>query len=106
MDVCIFCGGALSSSDAVSVGDKGHSSLVAASTKRDDGLQEKLQTVSPLTVHAKCRKGYTRESTIRAVKRKECAAQEEIDLTRLRSRTSSFDVQQDCLFCAKKKSLM
>ena len=99
--MCLLCGDELSSSDSVSVGGKGRSSLVAASTKRNDSLQEKLQSVSPLIVHVKCRKDYTRESTIRAVKRKECAIPEEISQKRLQSRTSSFDIQQDCLFCGE-----
>ena len=85
------------------VGSKGRATLVAASLERKDGLHEDLQKATPLTLHTTCRKVYTRESSIKAEKRKseELAADDEDRQPELRSRTPVFDITTHCLFCSE-----
>ena len=104
-DTCILCQEELSSSNQVTVGEKGHASLIQASSQRDDGLASQLLCkVPPFGIHITCRKDYTRVSSIETYKRKR--AQSACDNTegnagpsRLRSSVLSFDIKYDCFYC-------
>lgn len=87
----------------VCVGEKGRRSLVEASLKRQDGLDELFQTEDPLQEHTSCRKAYTRETSIKAEKRKasEASTEEGVAPPTLRSRTHVFDIFSYCLFCSE-----
>ena len=61
-DTCVICKEEISSEDdIVSVGDKGRKTLVIASSKRGDELQQVLETAPPLILHTSCHKNYTRK---------------------------------------------
>lgn len=86
------------------VGEKGCRTLEAARLKRQDGLHELFQTEDPLQVHTACRKAYTRETSIKAEKRKasEASTEEDVASPTLRSRIHVFDIVSHCLFCSEK----
>ena len=102
MTLCIICQNILGS-NYVSVGENGRRTLVAASLKRKDGVHQLLETINPLQVHAACRKAYTRDTSIKAEKRRasEAATKEDNEPPILRSRTLDFDISNQCLFCSE-----
>ena len=106
MSICIICSEELGpdddDDDIVTIGGKGKRTLVQASIRRCDGLQEQLEKSSPLKLHRSCRKNYTREDTIIADKRRASNTKTKNDQgKKLRSQDSTFDIKDDCMFCAK-----
>ena len=103
---CLICGNALTGEDSVTV-TKGRTTLIEASLKRNDGLSEKFETISPLQVHVSCRKGYTRRSSIEASMAPSDSLSPEIPETvsqNLRSSSDLFNFKVDCLFCGEEAS--
>lgn len=99
--LCIICKEKLGVTDVVTVGNRARSTLVLASIKQDDGLQQALEK-TPLRVHVACHKTYTHESTITAEKRKlsDSMTQQE-KVPQLRSGVSTFHIKHNCIFCSE-----
>lgn len=106
MDACILCNEELGTTGVAAVGEKGRKTLVAASSKRSDGLEEALQSTSPSKVHISSHKDYTRENTIiAAVKKKSDSNVTQNDENpNLRSAHGTFDIKQDCIFCSESET--
>lgn len=106
-DPCILCGEDMSSSTQVQIRSKGLATLLSASIEREDGLSDALESkVVPFFLHEKCRKDYTRRSSVASFKRKREEEKEEESCPSskgktLRSTTHPFNVKEDCLFCSK-----
>lgn len=108
MDVgakCLLCSQPLADGrDVNRVTERGRPAMIAASSRRNDGIVAAIELTNPSTfvVHSDCRKNYTRESSIRAYIRKQCEeTKTPVTIAKhLRSQCSqSFDFKTHCLFC-------
>ena len=103
-DICIVCEVKIGANDSATVGVKGLNSLIESSKARGDELHLRWKDINvPVKVHIKCRKDYTRQTSIQKDKRKientDDSTQE--NPTKLRSRLSEFRIKEDCLYCCK-----
>lgn len=100
--------GKLISSDSSLIHEKGLEGLIRASIERDDGLQhvfENKRSELPLPVHGNCRREYIRASNIKSYKRQrkdELASTSDTPVSVLSSKTPTFRIKEDCLYCAQK----
>ena len=104
---CVICEETILPSDCASnVKERGLSSLIEASKARGDGLHSVLEKVMlPCKVHSKCRRDYSRQTSIYSSKRKLVVVsvpEVENATPVLRSRTEPFSIKDDCLFCGEK----
>lgn len=103
--ICILCDKKLDGEETVVV-KTGRDNIVSASLIRQDGLQEVLQIVDPLVLHVKCRKDYTRATSLKKRMREitnvgsECEEPSGSSGVTLRSGAPKFNFKTHCLFCA------
>jgi CRISPR/Cas system-associated protein Cas5 (RAMP superfamily) len=100
---CFICRKPLTKSRSVVV-DRGIKTLIDSSVARNYGFFEYLKDQKSVTIHVECRKMYTRNSSIAAVKRQnemEQASTSKISPPRTRARVSEsyFCFKKYCLFC-------
>ncbi|CAG9761491.1 unnamed protein product [Ceutorhynchus assimilis] len=102
MDVCVLCGLTLIKK-TVKIKQKGLQTLKKASKERNDGKLKLLENKTELMVHVKCRRDYTRPTSIKASKNalKNVTGQP-TSRPHLRSSVSDFNFKSECIFCAKK----
>jgi hypothetical protein len=91
---CLFCDGELGSAENITV-TKGLQTIRDRSVTNGDDIAAKLENVTEIRVHSKCRKDYTRRA---------CAAPlRKVDdirpCTSLRSTVPFFDFKTHCMFC-------
>lgn len=102
---CMLCNDSLSKGKVVSVGQKGLSTLITTSRRREDNIEENLQGKTRIDVHEECRKRYTRESSIKADLKTSAsslpASAESFSPVKkkLRCAAPAFNYTVDCLIC-------
>ncbi|CAG5030447.1 unnamed protein product [Parnassius apollo] len=101
-EVCFICDKPLKESEIVLV-DRGMKTLIDASVERNDKFFEYLKDKQSVIVHERCRKMYTRKSSIVAAKRQretEQGSTSTISPPHTRARVSEPDFNlRNCLFC-------
>lgn len=98
--VCFICGKDLQSGAINDVKEKGISSLINSSEKRQDGKAALIVGLKNVRVHQNCRKLYTNEKSINAfLKRPRKIIPDPEDNPSLPPQ--SFNFKTKCLFCAE-----
>ncbi|CAH2084651.1 unnamed protein product [Euphydryas editha] len=90
---CFICKDHLPASEIVIV-NRGMKTLIDASAERGDEFTDYLKSQKSVAVHVRCRKNYTRRSTIAAVKRQheeDQVSTSKISPPRTRARVSESD---------------
>lgn len=97
--ICLLCCKSLTEGEVVVVG-RGLPTLIHASQERKDEKHKIMANANELTVHALCRKNYTRPSSIKAFTKPE-VGEPAHKVPRLRPREVRFDYKKNCLFCGQ-----
>lgn len=95
---CVICKSSLKEEEIVEV-KRGLSSLIEASTERNDGIHTLLSSRSQITVHVNCRKKYTAKQNIKARKRE--LAEKDAGPATLRSNVTTLNLKTHCILCAE-----
>lgn len=105
--VCFICNKHLNETEIVIV-ERGIQTLIDSSVERNDGHFEYLKDKQSVAIHVRCRKMYTRKSSIATAKRqRETEANTSTNSPphiRMRSGESIFCFKTCCLFCGDKAS--
>lgn len=103
MDVCVICDQSLNILKSVNVYKKGLDTLIKASHLRADGKWSIFENKDVMVLHEKCRRDYTRSTSIKActAENKKNAPDQSSTSTMRRSVTEKINFKTDCLFCAK-----
>ena len=104
--LCLFCDCPVPGEESKSLlQEAGAETIIEISEQIQDGIAEKLLLMSyPIITHIKCRRKYTKPSSISAVKRRklneEATSAGDIGATR-RSQTQQYNLYTDCCFCSR-----
>lgn len=94
-DLCLICKLTLNSGAVVQLRKKGIDKVIECSKKVNDNLWKNVLDTNQLRLHVKCRRDYTRESTVKS--NETCASSSQRPQTRIKN--DSFCFQTQCLFC-------
>lgn len=99
VDMCPLCGKSLDQGDFVQV-SKGLDTILQSSFKRNDGVHKKIEGKQSIKVHKKCRKDYTRPSSIAAAVLSSKVSDTFLPSTSTRQSVGEeFDFKTNCFIC-------
>lgn len=106
ISTCILCKTPIEGNLSKVTVRKGIQKIIECSFHRKDSLHLELEGKSFINVHIKCRKNYTRPTSINASLSAEKSALEEPNYgITLRNSVTKFDFKNDCFICGRKCSL-